>query len=126
MGEIGRQECYARAGRRRVGSKRDPLTIAPSRSSCKPNWTKNLNTDDLSTTDSERFYKSSSFPVFSPHGPIIFLSICTVSCKMPSKFSILIAAIEPVYVHELGKWLIVVRGEGSSKCNIELVVYDMI
>jgi hypothetical protein len=45
---------------------------------------------------------------------------------MPSKFSILIAAIEPVYVHELGKWLIVVRGEGSSKCNIELVVYDMI
>jgi hypothetical protein len=41
-----------------------------------------LDEEYLSTT--ERFYESSSFPVFSPHSPIIFLSICTVSCKMPS------------------------------------------
>ena len=46
-----------------------------ARSSCKPNWTKN--TDTLSTTES--FYESSSFPVFPPHSPIIFPSICTVS-----------------------------------------------
>ena len=41
---------------------------------------------------SESFYESSSFPVFPPHSPIIFLSICTVSCEMPSKFTISIAA----------------------------------
>ena len=29
MGEISRQECYARVGRRRVGSKGDPLTVTP-------------------------------------------------------------------------------------------------
>ena len=44
----------------------------------------------LSMTKS--FYESSSFPVFPPHSLIIFLSICTVSCEMPSKFTILIAA----------------------------------
>ena len=40
--------------------------------------------------DDRSFYGSSSFPVFLLHSPIIFPSICTVSYKTPSKFSILI------------------------------------
>jgi DNA-directed RNA polymerase II subunit RPB1 len=45
----------------------------------------------LIQVDDRNFYGSLYFPVFLPHSLIFFPSICTISCKTQSKFSISIA-----------------------------------